>query len=101
MIVNILQLLPALMYVGAFFLPSRYPPESALRPWARVGADAYVEIANNLQADLPVVVRAPAVDSATRFLGLTPKCGHARFKLPYADTRVTLTVGGLAHDFDV
>jgi hypothetical protein len=87
--------------VGMIWVMSTYPNSSALRPWGAVGADAYLEIANNSQRDLPLLVMAPQVDSAVRFLGIVPKCGTARFKLPYADTKVIVIVGNLQHELSI
>lgn len=95
------SLLGALGLMGAFLLVNKFPAETALRPWTAVGSSAYVETVNNSRLDLPVVVRAPAVDSTERYLGMVPKCGHVRFKLPYVDTKVILTLGSVSDTMNI
>jgi hypothetical protein len=89
------SLLATALTIGGLLFVNHYDGSTALRPWSTVNPNAYLDAVNNSRVDLPVVVRAPAVDSATRYLGMVPKCGHIRFKLPYADTQIILTIGSV------
>jgi hypothetical protein len=64
-----------------------------LAPWAGIGSSAYIWLDNQTDDSLPVSVRAPAVDTATRFLGIITPHDETLFRLPYADTNVLLTIG--------
>jgi hypothetical protein len=64
-----------------------------LAPWDKVGSSAYVWLENPTGDSLSVSVRAPAIDTATRFLGTIAPHDGILVRLPYADTNVLLTVG--------
>jgi len=93
-----LKSLPAVLLIAGFIVYGKNPPERSFSP---VGVVARLEIVNNTLIDLPAIVQAPAVDSASRFLGIVPKCSRHTFKLPYADTRVVLIVADASFDINV
>lgn len=98
---EIIKSLPALALIAGYAFYGNLSPDKSLRPWSLTGANAYVQIVNNVQINLPVFVAAPAVDSAVRYLGIVPKCDNARFKLPYVDTKVTVIISDQRVDIDI
>jgi len=73
------------------FLPhfERHP----LFPWEQIGSSASINVVNDAHEPIPVFAHAPAVDSATRYIGTVPACDSAVLRLPYADTKVTVILG--------
>ena len=74
---------------------------SPLAPWQEVASDPYVLLVNETNDTLPVAVLARKVDHAVRFLGWVTARDSVMVRLPYADTKVTLLVGGQWFEFDV
>lgn len=67
----------------------------SLYPWAAIGSAGYVTVANPTDVGpLDVVATAPEVDSARRVIGSVGARDTLFAKLPYADARVTLVIGG-------
>lgn len=64
-----------------------------LYPWDQIGSVATINVVNDAHEPIPVFARAPAVDSATRYIGAVPACDSAVLRLPYADTKVTVLLG--------
>jgi hypothetical protein len=64
-----------------------------LFPWDGIGSSASVNVVNDAHVAIPIYARASAVDSVTRYIGEVEACDSAVFRLPYADTRVTLLLG--------
>ena len=67
-----------------------------LAPWSGIGSSAYVWIVNPSSDSLEVTASAPMIDSTIRSLGKVPPGDSLILRLPYADTKVYLTLGGMA-----
>lgn len=64
-----------------------------LHPWESIGSAPHVIIVNDTDGPVDVWARAQEVDNATRLVGTTAPQDTGYFKLPYADTKVTLYIG--------
>lgn len=87
--------LTGILVVAGFVLTLVLLPfgESPLGPWEKVGSRAEVLVVNTTDfGPLYVTAEAPEVDRVVRPLGFVEPHSEKVFKLPYADTPVTIRV---------
>jgi hypothetical protein len=88
------QLASTLLTIGMALGQMKMAERNPLAPWEAIGSSASVRVVNDTRDSVTVVVSAPDVDDASRRLGTVAPCDSAVLRLPYADTRVRVNIGG-------
>lgn len=91
----------ALAVLGFALFTAHASDNSPLVPWDNLNSSAYVLVVNERHDSLEVFAEAHEVDNARRYMGIVVPDGSKVFKIPYADTKVTIILGDTTHILDV